>query len=102
MEQTLQELTNLGSAGVQQAVEHYARWYFISAVGWELAGIILIICGIKLFSYKNESDFWDEIGKYIIPPITLIVGVIMVIYNLATIIAPTAYAIHQLINDIKP
>ena len=103
METILNELTNLGSAGVLRAIEGYARWYLVSAIGWFIVGIVFVICGYKVFNLKiDDCDEWDECLRYIVTGVIVFIGVAMIIYNLSTICAPEAYAIYHFIQDINP
>lgn len=102
MEKALQELTNLGSAGVSHAIEEYTRWYLVSAIGWLTVGIVFVICGIMLRKLKiNDSD-WNDWLRYLAMVIVIGIGVLMIVHNLSTVCAPEAYAIHKFILDIKP
>ena len=104
METVLKELTNLGSAGVSQAIEGYTRWYLVSAIGWFVMGIVIVFCGYKIGKFKVDEDDWDwnKIWRYVVMDILLFIGVAMMIHHLSTICAPEAYAIHHFILDIKP
>lgn len=100
MEDVLQELTNLGSAGVARALEGYTRWYLVSAIGWLVMGIVWIVGG---YIYTKSDWFEDEpCIKYIMGYLVIFFGAMMIIYNLSTVCAPEAYAIHALINDVTP
>lgn len=103
METVLKELTNLGSSGVSQAIESYARWYFVSAVGWLIVGIMLTICGYILSKSKSFDDWgdWKRL-KYVVIGFVVFIGIVTIIFNLSTICAPEAYAINRFIKDIKP
>ncbi len=102
MEKALSELTNLTSSGVTRAIEGYARWYLVSATGWLIVGIAIIILSI-LFGRKKFDGFdeWNEFVRYVVLGLGILVGLLIIIHNLSTICAPEAYAIHKLILDIK-
>lgn len=106
MEENIKSLVELGSAGIQQAIEGYARWYLVSAICWFLVGIVLVICGIKVAKHTTEkldwSDEWNECIRYVAAGIIVLLGLLFIIHNLCTIIAPAAYATHHFIMDIKP
>ena len=109
MENALQELANLGSEGVLRAVEGYTRWYLVSAICWCLVGIVFVIIGYKIGKHKldedsfiDDTDVWNGLVRYIAGGIVILLGLLIAIHNLSTICAPEAYAIHNLISDIKP
>ncbi len=103
MENVLQELTNLGSAGVARALEGYTRWYLVSAIGWLILGIIAVCLGIKIMRQDWKClDRDDQWVKYCVAGVVILIGSVIVIYNCSTIVAPEAYAIHNLIVDLKP
>ena len=103
METALRELTNLGSEGVLRAIEGYRTWYLVSAMGWFVVGIAFVICGLKVGQFKaDDCDDWNVWIRYVAMSLILFIGVAMMIYNLSTICAPEAYAIHCFIQDIKP
>lgn len=108
MEKVLEELTNLGSSGVSRAIEGYTTWYLVSAIGWFVVGIVIVICGYKLGKLKMDSDeyenadIWNALLRYIAAGIVLFIGIAIIIFHLSTICAPEAYAIHHFISDIKP
>lgn len=103
METVLKELTNLGSSGVSRAIEGYARWYLVSAIGWLTVGIVFVVGGYKLSKIKsNDIDGWNEWIRYVVMGLAVFIGIVMIIHNLSTICAVEAYAIHHFIKDIKP
>lgn len=103
MEETIKALTELGSAGVQQAIEGYTRWYLVYAIGWLLVGIASVVCGVKVTKLKTEDfDGWNEVVRYIVGGAVVFVGLWMIVYNLPTVLSPAAYATHQFIIDITP
>lgn len=102
MEKALSELTNLTSAGVERAIEGYARWYLVSATGWMILGLAIVVTGILLGRKKvKDMDDWNEFIRYLVMAGCILLGLMIVIFNLSTICAPEAYAIHKLIMDIK-
>ncbi len=103
MEDVLKELTNLGSDGVLRAIEGYARWYLVSAIGWLIMGIGVVFGGYKVGRLKiDDADEWNAYIRYMAMGVVVFIGVSIIIFNLSTICAPEAYAIHHFIGDIKP
>ena len=103
MEDVFKELTNLGSEGVLRAIEGYARWYLVSAIGWLIAGIGIAFAGYKIGKLKiDDADEWNAFIRYIAMGLIVFISVCIIMHNLSTIFAPEAYAIHKFIMDIKP
>lgn len=101
--EVLRQLTDLGSEGVQRAVTEYARWYLVSAIGWLFAGLAGLFMSYKIMRLKvNDYDAWNDFGRYMVAGLIAFIMTWIVIYNASTIVAPTAYAINHLINQITP
>lgn len=105
--ETLKQLLETGSEGTQQAIQWYARWYLTSAISWFFVGIAFFVIGVRLMRHKlsadsEYSDEWNAFGRYIIGGIIVVIAIVIVIFHMATIVAPEGYALHHLINDIKP
>jgi hypothetical protein len=87
----------LGQSG-QYAVQEYAVWHIVYAIGLIAIGLFLIYKGNKFVAPKG----WDEQITPIIKGIMIFFGALFVVANLPDLFSPQAMAIHQLLNDIKP
>lgn len=100
MTNELQILTNLGSNAVQSAITEYTHWHFVNALVWVLMGILLIFAAIKIYRSEFMPDDIKD-NKYLICPLLLALGVLIVGLNINNLICPRAYSIHQLILDVR-
>jgi hypothetical protein len=108
MDEIMEKLMTLGNDLVVTAVEQYTVWYFTHAVGWFIVGAVLILLGWKRKNYIFSADLcgdfneaWNGCIRYLLGYFLMFFGIAIMIFNLCTIIAPKAYAIHNLINDLK-
>lgn len=101
VEKIMKLLTDLGTEGVQRTIEGYTRWYLVSAICWFVAGILVIITGWKIQKPLQKHFEDNQWIKYIISGVIIAIGYLLISYNLSTICAPEAYAIYNLINDVK-
>lgn len=97
MEKELQTLNNMMTPAIQGAIAEYTTWHIVSALGWLLAGIFAILGAWQLWKRREE---WEEpavCGAIVL----LIAGMLTFPWNLPNLVSPKAYAIHQLIKDIR-
>lgn len=84
-----------------EAINQYTQWHFVNAVSYELIGVALGIACYKTFKYlkKDSKDFEIVVVLWLL---ALLISLVLIEDNLVNIICPRAYAIHQLIIDVKP
>jgi len=103
MEESIKYLGELGSEGVQQALEAYTGWFRVYAAGLICLGITIVTGGVKLVkATTGELDGWNEIWRYVVFGVLAFIGALFIVFNLPTLVSPDGYAIHQLITDIMP
>lgn len=92
----------LNSAG-SQAVEHYAKWHFVNAIVWLLVGVSMIALAIAILTatYKQREKIDEPVFIIVGCFLAGLIGLLLVGNNITNIVEPTAYAIHQLIVDIR-
>lgn len=101
-EQIIKSLNDIASPAVQEIVRQYSRWFFVSSLGWILAGIGSLVIAGKIWN-KNFDDYDSNllIPVRVICVSAIIISVLVIFANLPTILCPTAYSIHQLLEDVR-
>lgn len=84
----LQLLAELGTKATQEAILEYTNWCVISASIWMIVGVGLACVAIHL-------------RKYVASLAIALVAMLFIACNLPTLISPRAYAIHQLLKDVR-
>ena len=98
----IQTLTELGSSAIQATIKEYSNWYFISSIVWIGFGIVLAVVAILLWKNRNKLTDRDLAPvAYIGSPVLLFCALLTLPVNVPTLLNPTAYATHQLIEDIR-
>lgn len=108
----INELMNALNSASGAAIEHYTNWYFIQAIVLILFGFFLCLSCIVLAKHAHRMWKADKkrLGNFFSDQTTLFiclaiatgtVGILFIVFNIATLIEPTAYAIHELIEDIR-
>ena len=99
MESEIQQIAEILGSSTSKTVAEYTRWYFISAVVWATFwGTV----ALSLFFYKFEGGFsksdqsWIRVVRFVL----LFFAAMFFALNITNLIAPEAYAIHQLFRDI--
>jgi len=94
-------LTNVST----DVLSSYTAWHLTSAVGFLILGLVLIATGAGVAFWAHKHKFADYEDYTILGLLgggsIILVGVLMVVANISTVISPDAYAIHQLIRDIR-
>jgi uncharacterized integral membrane protein len=95
-------LIALGSQTMQQAIQQYTYWHFIDAIVYFCLGLVFIIGSIILYKKYSKNEVWqNEAWPLIVIILLAIVGLFMCADNIVNIFEAKAYAIHQLISDIR-
>jgi hypothetical protein len=98
MEVDYERILNLIQAGSSDALIEYTSWHAHSAMSLLVIGVLFLIFSvISLISFlENEED-----GKSLISFIVLLISVLLIAANYPTVVNPKAYAMHQLIKDVR-
>lgn len=97
MTNEIELIERLASKHCAEIISGYTVWYLTSAILWTLIGIGLITIAVVLFRKLKDQNFIESLFASI--ALTLI-GIALLSHNIATIIAPKAYATHKFIRDI--
>ena len=101
-DQAIQQLAAIIGTSTGMVVTEYARWHFVSAVGWLLCGIALAVYAARYYPKWNEE--WDGDQKtawYGCRILCIAIAAFFICTNLPDLFSPTAIGIHQLIKDIR-
>ena len=96
MNEQLEKLTILGTDATQATISHYTHWFQVSAITWTGVGISCGLGAIWAWKHREKLEFGKEISIAL-----LVISILTIGCNVATLFSPRAYAIHQLINDIR-
>lgn len=95
--QFLNKLSEVLSTTGTDIIVEYTAWHQISAFVWFNFGLFLTIAAFKCPVHEDING----IPKALLKGLVCITGLIFISFNIANIFAPEAYAIHQLILDIR-
>jgi hypothetical protein len=99
-EQIIRAISGIGETGAKFVIESYSRWFVVSSISWILLGTVIAVFSFWIKMPKDiEDDFvvWCKVGRWAV----LVIGLLIVCCNVATLLAPEGYAIHQIILDLK-
>lgn len=92
--QVIEVLQSTGS----EAIASYALWHAKSAVAWICFGFFAGVVSIASFFYGWIQDSGEA---FVLAAVLLLIGALCFAVNFPTLHAPEAYAIHQLIIDVR-
>jgi hypothetical protein len=102
IEQIIKTLSEIGSPAVRSAVEQYAHWFRVNAIVWAMFGVVLIYLSKKVNClWGDEGNDEEKRLKTILRCVAIMAGMLFIFVNVVNIFNPTAYAIHQLLMDIR-
>jgi hypothetical protein len=102
MENIANKVIDLVSQGTTSAVEAYTSYYQAESLGWILFGIVIILGGIWGFRKALTENCSDErLQLQFVSVIVIIFGSFFIPFNIGTAVSPKAFAIHQIISDLK-
>lgn len=93
----IEQLGQIVQKNTAQIVEYYTTWHLLSALGWAFIGGFLMIAALK----APTPEGFEKPFPIIVRSVAFLLGMLMVTTNMPDIFAPEAYAIHQLIIDIR-
>ena len=97
----IEQLAKVVQQNTHQIVTYYTKWHVLNAFGWMFVGAFLCIASYK----APKPEGWDGSESKVFVPIirgvAFVAGLFFVANNLPNVFAPEAYAIHQLIIDIR-
>jgi len=100
MEKEMQLLNSIMTPAIQGAIAEYTKWHVISAAGWLIFGALCIAGAWQV--WKRREQFEESAPAAVcIAIILIVVGVATLPVNLPNLISPRAYAMHQLIKDVR-
>ena len=97
----IEQLGKVVSQNTSQIVTYYTKWHIIAAFSWIVFGAFLMIGSYKA---PIPQPWQDGDARGFVPMlrgVAFIIGFIFVASNVPDVFAPEAYAIHQLIIDIR-
>ena len=99
----IEELAKVVQQNTMQIVDYYTTWHVLNAFGWMFFGSFLCIAAYKAPTPKGWSETSGESAFFVplVRGIAFIAGLLFIANNLPNVFAPEAYAIHQLIIDIR-
>jgi hypothetical protein len=99
-EQIIKAISGISEAGAKFVIESYSKWFVVSSMVWILFGAVIAVFSFWIKMPKDiDDDFvvWCKAGRWAV----LVIGLLIVCYNVATLFSPDGYAIHQIILDLK-
>jgi len=93
----IDQLGKIISQNTSQIVTYYTKWHVLSAYAWAFFGGFIMAASFK----APTPESFEENVAIVLRSAVFIAGLIFVVGNSANIFAPEAYAIHQLILDIR-
>lgn len=92
------QILEVMQSGSGEAIAHYTAWHAKSAVSWICAGVAFFILSgaFALLGYKQHED-----GFYVASVVLALLSTVTIALNVPTASEPEAYAIHQLITDVR-
>lgn len=102
-QEIIDKIHHIASESATIAIEQYSNWHFVSAITWLTLGCILVIVGI-LFLLKPINSIISLTGGLTYGAVLafmIILGMLIACNNIVNIFHPEAYAIHQLLMDLR-
>lgn len=93
----IEQLAGLVGHNSALIVEQYTYWHMVAAISWILVGVFFCIAAVKC----PRPEEWDTIPTHVVRCVFFVAGLLMLAANIPDVFAPEAFAIHQLIIDIK-
>ncbi len=98
MENEIKQIAEILSGSASHAIAEYTRWYFFNAIFWSSLWLVAIVVAVRTDLSKWLEDDWPDQAIKAIAIALFVLGFITCVTN---IVAPEAYAIHALIDDIR-
>lgn len=95
-EQIIQVITDTNVA----IITEYAMWHAVSAAAWLKVGFAILFISLITF-IMGLCQSYDKGIFFIVALVLTLMGIIMLASNYPTVTNPKAYAIHQLITDVR-
>ncbi len=102
LEKQIDNLTDLGTDAVQQTIAEYTSFFIVSSACWAVFGLCVVIAAIvTLVNKKLIARYFDgeECVVSFGSVMFIVLGIVMILNQIATLTNPRAYAIHQLLKD---
>lgn len=108
-QEVIDSIKGIATESATVAIEQYSAWYFTNAVTWLVFGVMLVV--VASIFIKRANTYWAQErilgiqGGDAFPMVVLLMvmllGVIFIFSNVANLFGSEAYAIHQLLNDLR-
>ena len=93
----IEKLAKLVNQNTHQIVSYYTKWHLLAAYAWIFFGGFLMAASYKMPTPEGFEPPFPAFAR----GMAFIVGFVMVVANFPDVFAPEAYAIHQLIIDVR-
>ncbi len=99
-QEVIESIQGIATESAKVAIEQYSSWYLTNAIVWMSLGVVLILIGLATILKKWKDWKYDPELK-VLTSIAIASGVLFIVLNITNLFHYEAYAIHQLLNDLR-